>query len=83
MVSKYLIVNPAAPAEQVIQQQPQQQQEGTKKEGEKETEEKETVKVRRDKEVPEKVKFKDEVKKKEIHIIEKTVGDLVEAEHQP
>jgi hypothetical protein len=33
--------------------------------------------------VPEEVKFKDEVKKKEIHIIEKTVGDLVEAEHQP
>ena len=83
MVSKYVIVNPAAPVEQVIQQQPQQQQEGTKKEGDKETEEKETVKVKRDKEVPEEVKFQDDVKKKEIHIIEKTAGDLVEPEHQP
>lgn len=31
----------------------------------------------------EEVKFKDEVKKKDIQIIEKTVGDLVEPEHQP
>ena len=41
------------------------------------------IRVRRENVVPEEVKAHNEVKKKDIQIIEKTIGDLVEPEHQP
>ena len=64
-------------------QQPQQLHEGVKKEVEKSTEEKAVIKVRREKEVPEEVKVQKDGGKKDSQIIEKTIRDLEEAEHQP